>query len=178
MTLKNTFKTEQEAFWAGEFGSKYISRNKGSQLLASNLALFSRALEKAQKIDDCIEFGANIGMNLHALKLLYPEQNQYAVEINPDAASELRKQISPDNVFETSLLDFEPLKAGGWDLALIKGVLIHINPEVLDQVYTNRTYAKTPDSSYPRKRVSNFSSGYWIPACAGMTNCVSPNQVV
>jgi len=32
-----TFKTEQEAFWAGEFGNAYIDRNQGDALLASNL---------------------------------------------------------------------------------------------------------------------------------------------
>jgi hypothetical protein len=32
-----TFKTEQEAFWAGEFGTEYIKRNQGDALLASNL---------------------------------------------------------------------------------------------------------------------------------------------
>lgn len=34
-----TFKTEQEEFWAGAFGTEYINRNKGSLLLASNLEL-------------------------------------------------------------------------------------------------------------------------------------------
>ena len=32
-----TFKTEQEAFWAGDFGTEYIQRNQGDALLASNL---------------------------------------------------------------------------------------------------------------------------------------------
>ena len=32
-----TFKTEQEAFWAGNFGTEYIKRNQGDDLLASNL---------------------------------------------------------------------------------------------------------------------------------------------
>nr|VFJ52761.1 MAG: spore coat polysaccharide biosynthesis protein SpsF [Candidatus Kentron sp. FM]VFJ57290.1 MAG: spore coat polysaccharide biosynthesis protein SpsF [Candidatus Kentron sp. FM]VFK08926.1 MAG: spore coat polysaccharide biosynthesis protein SpsF [Candidatus Kentron sp. FM] len=91
-----------------------------------------------------MEFGANIGLNLRALKLLYPEQNQYAVEINSDAAGELRKHLRPENVFETSILEFEPLKAsqGGCELVLIKGVLIHMDPEVLEQVYA-RLYEAT-----------------------------------
>lgn len=40
-----TYKTEQEAFWAGEFGNAYIHRNQGDALLASNLNLFSKALQ-------------------------------------------------------------------------------------------------------------------------------------
>jgi len=41
------YKTEQENFWAGSFGSEYIARNQGSQLLASNLNFFSKALSNA-----------------------------------------------------------------------------------------------------------------------------------
>jgi spore coat polysaccharide biosynthesis protein SpsF len=41
--------------------------------------------------------------------------------------------IPPANVHLRSILDFSP--ASQWDLTLIKGVLIHINPEVLPQVY-------------------------------------------
>ena len=67
-----TYKTEQEAFWAGDFGNDYIDRNMGDKLLASNLNFFTKALGQATNVSSCVEFGANIGMNLRALKLLYP----------------------------------------------------------------------------------------------------------
>lgn len=127
------YKTEQEAFWAGEFGTEYIGRNQGSELLASNLAFFARALASARGLSSCIEFGANVGMNLRALQLLYPRQEQDAVEINPQAAAELATLIPAANVHKDSILDFQPQRS--WDLALIKGVLIHINPDWLPQVY-------------------------------------------
>ena len=38
------FETDQEAFWAGNFGTEYIARNNSQQLLAANLNLFSKAL--------------------------------------------------------------------------------------------------------------------------------------
>jgi spore coat polysaccharide biosynthesis protein SpsF len=133
MTASKIFKTEQEAFWGGDFGSEYIARNQGSQMLASNLALFSKALEKVQKINECIEFGANIGMNLRALKLLYPDQQQYAVEINQTAITELVTIVPPENVFHTSILEFIPHRT--YDLVLTKGILIHINPDFIQQVY-------------------------------------------
>lgn len=38
------YRTEQEHFWAGKFGSDYIERNRGEAMVASNLAFFSRAL--------------------------------------------------------------------------------------------------------------------------------------
>ena len=128
-----TFKTAQEAFWAGEFGTAYIDRNKGDALLASNLDFFSKALRQARGLGSCIEFGANIGMNLRALRLLHPAQQQFGIEINADAADQLAAVLSPQHVFRQSILDFEPARS--FDLVLIKGVLIHISPEVLPAVY-------------------------------------------
>ena len=133
MTKSNQFKTEQETFWAGEFGTQYIERNKGDTLLASNLNFFAKTLRGARGIKSCIEFGANIGMNLKALNLLYPGIDAHAIEINVDAAKLLSLVIPPSNIHNSSILDFS--SARQWDLTLIKGVLIHINPEVLPQVY-------------------------------------------
>ncbi len=133
MTKSNQFKTEQETFWAGEFGTQYIERNKGDTLLASNLDFFAKTLRGARGIKSCIEFGANIGMNLKALNLLYPGIDAHAIEINVDAAKLLSSVIPLSNVHNSSILDFS--SARQWDLTLIKGVLIHINPEVLPQVY-------------------------------------------
>ena len=128
-----SFRTEQEAFWAGEFGDAYIARNVGDQLLASNLALFSRALSQANGLASCIEFGANVGMNLRALKLLYPAQEQAAVEINASAVEVLRRTLAPASVFHASLLEYAPDRQ--YELVLIKGVLIHIDPAQLTRVY-------------------------------------------
>ncbi|MDD2541975.1 MAG: hypothetical protein PHH28_13155 [Desulfuromonadaceae bacterium] len=127
------YKTEQESFWSGDFGAEYIQRNKGSKLLASNLAFFVKALAGANIRGEAIEFGANIGMNLKALKLLYPMLDLYAIEINSQAAAELGNVISTNNIFQTSILEFTPERT--WDLVFTKGVLIHINPNYLPQVY-------------------------------------------
>ncbi len=131
--MGNQYKTDQEAFWAGAFGTDYIERNRGDALLASNLNFFSKALHSARGVQSCLEFGANIGMNLKALKLLHPGLDAHGIEINADAARQLGETIPPAQVYNTSILDFQPKRS--WDLALIKGVLIHINPEVLPQVY-------------------------------------------
>jgi pseudaminic acid biosynthesis-associated methylase len=128
-----TFKTEQEAFWAGSFGNEYIARNQGDLLLASNLDFFSKALRQARHLSSCIEFGANIGMNLRALKLLHPAQEQFGIEINPEAARQLGQVIPPAHVAQQSILDYEPRRV--FDLVLIKGVLIHIHPGSLPMVY-------------------------------------------
>jgi pseudaminic acid biosynthesis-associated methylase len=127
------FRTDQETFWAGAFGTEYIQRNQGDALLASNLDFFAKALRGAHGVKSCIEFGANIGMNLKALKLLHPSIEAHGIEINANAAKQLGELIPPLQVHHISILDFAPQRK--WDLALIKGVLIHINPDVLPQVY-------------------------------------------
>lgn len=127
------YKTEQEKFWAENFGNEYISRNQGSQLLASNLNFFSTALSKARKINSCLEFGANIGMNLMALRLLYPNMNLKGIEINNTASEKLAELIGSENVIKGSIFDTNI--ENQVELSLIKGVLIHINPEMLQLVY-------------------------------------------
>jgi spore coat polysaccharide biosynthesis protein SpsF len=127
------FKTEQEKFWAGDFGDEYIGRNKSEEYLASNLNFFSKAFNQLGQPNSIIEFGANIGMNLRAIKLLFPKIDLFGIEINKNAAEELAKFIGQENVFNGSIFEFEaPHKC---DVSLIKGVLIHINPEMLSLVY-------------------------------------------
>ena len=48
------FETEQEAFWAGEFGNNYIDRNQGESLLASNTAFFAKILARTQNLDQTL----------------------------------------------------------------------------------------------------------------------------
>jgi pseudaminic acid biosynthesis-associated methylase len=127
------FKTQQEQFWAGDFGTQYIGRNESPELLASNLNFFSKTLCHAGQIGSCLEFGANIGMNLKAIKLLYPEIKLRAIEINSSAAKIVADLIGSQNVFEGSIFDFPYTEKA--ELVLIKGVLIHINPEELNNVY-------------------------------------------
>jgi pseudaminic acid biosynthesis-associated methylase len=136
-----SYKTEQEDFWAGEFGSGYIQRNQSDQLLASNLDFFSKSMRLTSEVNTCIEFGANIGMNLKALQLLYPKQELFGIEINKEAAEELTKVIPNENIYQKSILEFKENRQ--WDLVLIKGVLIHINPDELLSVYSKLAKASS-----------------------------------
>jgi pseudaminic acid biosynthesis-associated methylase len=128
-----SYKTEQEVFWAGEFGKEYIGRNKSEEYLASNLNFFSKAFSQSGRPGSVIEFGANVGMNLRAIKLLFPNIDLFGIEINKDAAAELADNIGKDRVYNGSIFDFETSRK--YDVSLIKGVLIHINPEMLSLVY-------------------------------------------
>ena len=130
---KHTYATPQEQFWAGEFGTAYIERNQGDKLLAANLDFFVKSLHQTRQLKSCIEFGANIGMNLKALNLLFPGLEAHGIEINSEAAAQLAHTIPAARVYNQSILDFNASQS--WDLALIKGVLIHLNPEVLPAVY-------------------------------------------
>ncbi len=127
------YQTPQEAFWAGAFGDDYTRRNQGEKLVASNASLFQRLLAKADSPPASIlELGANIGLNLIALRQLLPEARLAAVEINPEAVAHLRR-LPGVEVFHQSLLAFDP--PGTYDLVFTKGVLIHIAPEQLPKVY-------------------------------------------
>jgi spore coat polysaccharide biosynthesis protein SpsF len=128
-----TYETEQEAFWAGSFGDDYIQRNQSEQLLSANIHYFNRALAQTRHLESCIELGANVGMNLRALGMLFPDLQLSALVINRAAAKQLTAMLGADSVFEQSLLDFDG--GGGFDLAFVKGVLIHINPDFLSQAY-------------------------------------------
>lgn len=126
------YQTPQEAFWAGAFGNDYTQRNQGERLVASNAHLFHRLLSGAAAPQSILELGANLGLNLVALRQLFPHARLAAVEINPEAVGHLRRL--PDvEVFHTSLLEFQPPCT--YDLVFTKGVLIHIAPEHLGKVY-------------------------------------------
>ena len=130
--MKNTYKTSQEEFWAGEFGNDYTERNAEARWIASNIALFAKILARTRGISSVLELGANRGLNLLALKQLLPDASFYGVEINRKAATELERH-GFITVHHSSILEFDPSTPSS--LVLIKGVLIHLNPDVLDQVY-------------------------------------------
>jgi len=130
--MTTNYKTPQEAFWAGEFGNDYTERNSDAKWIASNIALFAKILCRTNGIKSVLEFGANRGLNLLALKQLLPDASFSAVEINLKAATELERH-GFITVHHASLLDFAPSTPSS--LVLIKGVLIHLNPDVLEHVY-------------------------------------------
>lgn len=122
----------QQEFWKGSFGNDYIERNKSDSLKASNLVLFSEILKSSGISPKSImELGANIGLNLLALKQLIPNCETTGVEIN-DKAVELLKQTG-SSVIHGSIEEFEILAK--YDLVFTKGVLIHLNPQSLEGAY-------------------------------------------
>lgn len=126
------FKTEQERFWAGEFGDNYITRNEDKKLLAAKISLWSNIVRDCGGISNCLEFGPNVGLNLLALGTLLPKLDMYGVEINEKASIECNR-IDRCTVYNDSILEF--VTEQKYDLVFTAGVLIHINPDELPRVY-------------------------------------------
>lgn len=131
--MTKQFSTEQEAFWAGKFGDEYISRNTGDQLVGSNGAMLSKLIANCTGVESLIEVGANVGLNLMAIRHLCPKWRLDAVEINAAAVKRLQDWGGVNKIHHCSVLDFESDQQ--WDIVLVKGVLIHINPDYLPRVY-------------------------------------------
>lgn len=134
MNMSNAFETEQEVFWSGEFGNDYIRRNNAAESVSTKTALFSKILANTKNVSTVLEVGSNIGLNLIAIKNLIPSCTCSAIEINPIAVQQL-KTIPNVKVFEGSALQFTNKQLGKYDFTFTAGVLIHINPEKLPQVY-------------------------------------------
>lgn len=126
------YATEQERFWAGEFGDAYVERNRGAGLLAAKTALLAKILSSAGTVSSVLELGANVGLNLEALHRLLPAAAFTAVEINHKAAAEL-KRFDWLKTYEKSVFEFQPEAPA--DLVLTSGLLIHIDPQRLADVY-------------------------------------------
>lgn len=123
--------TEQSDFWKGEFGDDYIARNNPTELLASNIALFSKILNGTDGVDSAIEFGANIGLNLKAIGAIIPDCAMIGVEVNSKAASSM-STIPNVIAFNESFLDKDYPQVS---LSFTKGVLIYIHPGDLAIAY-------------------------------------------
>jgi len=128
------YETEQEKFWAGEFGTKYIGRNNSEGLLYSKVVMWGQMLKSANAVGSAREFGCNIGLNLIALKKLNSSIELSGYEINEEAARQA-SELNVATIHRRSIL--EEIDEARVDLTFTVGVLIHINPDHLDRVYNN-----------------------------------------
>jgi spore coat polysaccharide biosynthesis protein SpsF len=125
--LKKKYKTEQENFWNTKFGNEYTNRN----LKINKLKFIGKNLINNNiKIKNAIELGANVGLNLDAIKRIYPKCKTYGVEINYNAYKILEKKHLASNA---SILEFNI--SYKFDLVILSLVLIHQNPIFLNKIY-------------------------------------------
>ena len=126
--------SDQEKFWQGSFGTDYIDRNKSNQLLSANISMFSKIFNSIQSISSVIEFGCNVGMNLRALRRIFPDLPLTGIDINEDAIRHVNEWGGAKGLLG-SIVDLSLTER--YDLTFTKGVLIHIHPDLLDKVYEN-----------------------------------------
>ena len=123
--------TEQEEFWASDFGDSYLTRNNSNQLKVSNMVLFAKILRNVSPLSSVLEFGCNIGLNLEAISFLSPNSSVVGVEINKKACEELA--LKNFKYFNESFLGNSDY--GKHDMTFTKGVLIHQDPSKLKIIY-------------------------------------------
>ncbi|MCM1495272.1 MAG: hypothetical protein NC089_05670 [Bacteroides sp.] len=132
--MENNYKTDQEKFWKGEFGTEYINRNAENSYLCNKIHFWSMVLSKTNGVKSCLEFGSNIGFNLKAIKTLFPNMGIGAIEINDTAVQIMKEDADLDvKIYHDSILNVDITDI--YDLTFTTGVLIHINPDELKNVY-------------------------------------------
>jgi len=95
-------------------------------------AIYSRKIfSRCEGLQSVLELGCNIGLNLDAIKLLKSATECSGVEINENAAREARAKGHV--VRCEALSSYAPERQ--FDLVFTKGVLIHIDPGQLPEIY-------------------------------------------
>jgi spore coat polysaccharide biosynthesis protein SpsF len=124
----------QVEFWRGEFGDEYIDRNAAtSEQIHARIALWAEILSHTISAPPAtiLEVGANIGINLRALRVL-SSARCLAVEPNEKARSILvRDGVVAAGDACGGLASAIDLPDGVADFVFTAGVLIHVHPDYL-----------------------------------------------
>lgn len=122
---------EQERHWAGPEGDAYTKRQ--ALTIEARRVMFARILLNLDPMpESIIEFGANVGDNLRAIRQLSGAKLT-GTDINVDALGPLREIA--DFAFYGSITDNHLRMFPRWDMSMTRGVLIHIPPEELVKAY-------------------------------------------
>ncbi|MEM7122371.1 MAG: pseudaminic acid biosynthesis-associated methylase [Pseudomonadota bacterium] len=129
----------QLSAWRGDFGAAYRQRNPVEETaVVARARMWSRILRAtdAQPPQEVLEAGANVGINLHALKRVCPARLM-AVEPNDAARNVLAESgvLDRSDVHEGTLQSL-PLGDAAADLVFTSGVLIHVAPDDLPAAFS------------------------------------------
>jgi len=122
---------KQETLWRSEFGDNYVDRNTVTDAhlaaLTSNWARILRPMA-SRRPKTIFEGGANIGLNLRALRRLTDAR---FIALEPNAKA--RKRLVDDGIVNAGdvkdgLLNKIDLPDESVDLSFTSGVLIHVPP--------------------------------------------------
>jgi spore coat polysaccharide biosynthesis protein SpsF len=122
--------------WSGEFGDRYTERNAATaDTVRGRTAIWAEVFRRmtGDMPKSALEVGANLGLNLRGIQAL-TDIELWGVEPNPSA----RARLVSDGVLpaERVIEGFGhsiPLADGSVDLAFTSGVLIHVDPSLLEQ---------------------------------------------
>lgn len=123
-------KSAQTLFWEGEFGTEYAKRCDFDPAMRCNF--WKKILELANDAKSVCELGANIGINLKAMNMLKSGLELYGVEANKTACDKMA-QADYIKAIHTPIQEFTPDRK--FNLVFTCGVLIHINPNDLPEIY-------------------------------------------
>jgi pseudaminic acid biosynthesis-associated methylase len=123
---------EQELFWKNKFGDNYTERNN-DLLLINKIELFKKIFKNIN-VDNLLEIGCNRGLNLEAINNINKNIGLNGIEINEKAFTMIKNKNICNSIYNKSIFEFE--NVDNYDLVFTLGVLIHINPERLNEVYT------------------------------------------
>jgi pseudaminic acid biosynthesis-associated methylase len=134
MTGSRNVPSRQLDAWRGDFGDAYLGRNEAAEsMVAARTVMWTRILQPLANDSprSILEVGANIGLNLRALKTL-TSARLIALEPNARARRRLIDDgvVSPDDALDGAANRI-PLDDGAVDMAFTSGVLIHIAPDDL-----------------------------------------------
>lgn len=124
--------TDQEKFWAGKDGVHYVLRHLHMDW-KTRVENWKDILSELGEVGSVLEMGCNIGDNLRTIESLKPKAKLAGVEINSYAAKQAQSVLPKADIIVDSIADFKSKKK--WDFVFTRGVLIHINPELLPQIY-------------------------------------------
>lgn len=123
------------AAWTGAFGDAYTTRNAVSPAhVEQRVDMWRRVLHpiSADPPKSCLEVGANVGINLRALRALCPIE-MHALEPNAKARETLiRDRVVPADHVLDGTVESIGLLDESIDLVFTSGVLIHVAPQRLE----------------------------------------------
>lgn len=118
------------AYWEGEAGDAYTKRNPATQqAVESRRRLWAEIVNRM--LPACprsvLEVGANVGLNLRALRGVLPPGTCYSATEPNDLARRVLETDQPGTHVYRDISEVE----GVADLALTAGVMIHVPPDEL-----------------------------------------------
>lgn len=130
--------TRQLNAWRGEFGTHYIKRNPVEETaIRTRAQMWARILQplESRPPKEILEVGANVGINLHALRRVC-DARLCAVEPNDAARATVERSglLTAGDIYK-GIGQKLPLGDAAFDMVFTSGVLIHIAPNDLPATY-------------------------------------------